>query len=91
MSYPRKLKDPAADLAELTALFNASAHATLPCKGGEEWHSEDLRLQRRAAALCQPCTLLQVCRAFALASGATEGVWGGTTPADRRRLRRKAA
>jgi WhiB family redox-sensing transcriptional regulator len=91
MAEPRTLKDPAATLAEFTALMNSSTHATLPCAGGDEWWSEDPRLQARAATLCRACDLQPVCRSYALAAGEKAGVWGGTTPLDRKRLRRKAA
>ena len=91
MAYTRKLKDPAPTLAEFTALMNATQGATLPCRGGTEWFSEDPRLQRRAAELCTPCTIRPACRAFAIAAAQVTGVWGGTTPEDRARLRRKAA
>lgn len=90
MADPRTLKDPAASLTEFTALMN-STDATLPCNGGDEWFSEDPSLQQRAAALCQACTLLPVCRAYALAAAEKTGVWGGTTPLDRKRLRHKTA
>ena len=90
-AQPRKLKDAAASLSEFTALLNADLHATLPCRGGSEWFSSDPQLQHRAAELCQACTLLEVCRAYALAAEIKEGVWGGTTPLDRKRLRRRNA
>lgn len=88
---PRELNDPAARLEEFTALMNATHHATLACQGGDEWFSEDTMLQQRAAQLCQACTLLQVCRSYAVAAQERTGVWGGTTPLDRKRFRRKAA
>lgn len=92
MHEPRKLKDPAAALTEFRELMNTTVHATLPCGGsGEEWFSEDPRLQQRAATLCRACALLPVCRAYAIAAGEKAGVWGGTTPLDRKRLRRKSA
>ena len=89
MAHQRVLRDPAASLAEFTALMNSTGHATLPCgDGGDEWWAEDAKLQQRAAALCQACTLLAVCRRYALAAGERSGVWGGTTELDRKRLRR---
>jgi hypothetical protein len=91
MGEPRKLNDPASSLTEFTSLMNAAARATLPCNGGTEWFSDDPRLQQRAAQLCRACTLLPVCRAYAMAAGEKEGVWGGTTPLDRKRLRRRSA
>lgn len=91
MAYPRKLKDPAPSLPEFVQLMNATQGATTPCKRGSEWFSDDLRIQRRAAELCLPCTLLVVCRTYAMAAGEGSGVWGGTTPQDRILLRRKEA
>ncbi|MEJ1113835.1 WhiB family transcriptional regulator [Paenarthrobacter sp. CCNWLY172] len=91
MTNPRQLKDIAASLPEFTALMNAQVRATLPCKGGTEWMAEDQRIQQRAAELCRPCTLLAVCRTYAIAAGERSGVWGGTTAKDRKRLRRKTA
>lgn len=90
-STPRRLNDPAVRLAEFTALMNADVDATLPCHGGDEWFSENPRLQQRAAELCAACSLLLPCRAYALAAHEKTGVWGGTTPLDRKRIRRKAA
>lgn len=90
MAYPWKLKDPAPFLAEFTALLNAATAATLPCKGGTEWFSEDPRIQRRAAELCRPCTLLMICRTYAIAAGERTGAWGGTTSEARSLLGRKA-
>jgi hypothetical protein len=93
MADPRKLKDPAVGLAEFTALMSAiSPNATLPCNGGaEEWWSDDPRLQRRAAELCRACSLVHACRAYAIAAGEIRGVWGATTPAQRRSMRRRAS
>jgi hypothetical protein len=92
MGEPRKLKDPPVSLAEFRALMNSTAQGPCPVMGGdEEWFSEDLWLQARAAALCQACSLLQVCRAYAIAEGEKKGVWGATTPAKRRAIRRRAA
>jgi WhiB family redox-sensing transcriptional regulator len=47
---------------------------------------------RQAKAVCNgtsnrpPCPVVQQCLAYALARGETEGVWGGTSAAERRRL-----
>ena len=41
----------------------------------------------RAVAICRACPVQAECRNFAITTGQTEGVWGGTTPAERRRLR----
>lgn len=95
MARPRRLKDPrpAASLADFTALMTATLDVTLPCGDGtaEEWTSEDPRLLARAAELCQACVLIGPCRSYSLASGERHGTWGGLTPADRKRIRRKKA
>jgi WhiB family redox-sensing transcriptional regulator len=71
--------------------MTATLDATIPCKGGDEWHSDDTRLQRRAADLCRACSLLDACARYAIASNEPTGVWGGLTPRDRAKLRRKSA
>jgi WhiB family redox-sensing transcriptional regulator len=45
----------------------------------------------RARALCRACPLQPACLEWALSQTGLEGVWGGTTPADRRRIRRQRA
>lgn len=41
-----------------------------------------------ALRICQACPVRQKCLDWALANNETFGVWGGTTPNDRRKLRR---
>ncbi|MDN7120277.1 WhiB family transcriptional regulator [Nocardioides sp. ChNu-153] len=41
----------------------------------------------RAAALCAGCPVLTECRDHALAAPGLEGIWGGTTPLQRREAR----
>ena len=41
-----------------------------------------------AKAFCAGCGVRQPCLDFALATGQTHGVWGGTTEEERQRLRR---
>ncbi|WP_081737918.1 WhiB family transcriptional regulator [Arthrobacter sp. H41] len=69
--------------------LTATSEAVTPCTGGEEWTSDDDRLQRRAAELCQGCAVLQGCRTYALATGERNGVLGGLTALDRKRIRRR--
>ena len=40
-----------------------------------------------ALAICRTCSVLGPCLAAALDSGECEGVWGGTTPEERRPMR----
>lgn len=91
MGEPRRPEDRVTRLAEFRDLMNAEVQATIPCRNGTEWTSDDSRLLQRAASLCVGCVLLDVCRAFSLASGERHGTWGGLTPAQRRRIRRQAA
>lgn len=42
-----------------------------------------------AIAVCAVCPVRERCLEWALANNDTEGVWGGTTPAQRRRIRRR--
>lgn len=42
----------------------------------------------RAKALCASCPVLDDCLAFAIETNQTDGIWGGTTAAERSKLRR---
>lgn len=42
-----------------------------------------------AKAICARCPVLDACRDWAVRTGEPEGIWGGTTPDERRRLRRR--
>lgn len=44
----------------------------------------------QARRLCATCTVKAPCLAYALATNQQHGYWAGTTPTDRRRLRRAA-
>lgn len=44
-----------------------------------------------ARAVCATCPVRAECLEFALASGQHDGVWGGLTETERRRLRRRKA
>ena len=41
-----------------------------------------------ALSLCRQCPVLMACREYAVQTRQTDGVWGGTTETDRKRLRR---
>jgi WhiB family transcriptional regulator, redox-sensing transcriptional regulator len=47
-----------------------------------------LREIAAAKAICARCPVAADCRDWALRSGEVAGIWGGTTPAERRLLRR---
>jgi WhiB family redox-sensing transcriptional regulator len=46
-----------------------------------------LRQMEEAKWICRGCLVQIQCLAWALASGVTDGVWGGTTPDERRVIR----
>jgi WhiB family transcriptional regulator, redox-sensing transcriptional regulator len=41
---------------------------------------------RRAKVICARCEIQQACFEYALAAGPMQGIWGGTTEEERRRL-----
>jgi len=41
----------------------------------------------RACRICAGCPVRRQCLEFAVETGETEGIWGGTTPAERVRAR----
>ncbi|MEU0335404.1 WhiB family transcriptional regulator [Streptomyces sp. NPDC006193] len=43
----------------------------------------------KALAVCRSCPVLAPCRTWALTHGETDGIWGATTAAERRSLRRR--
>ena len=42
-----------------------------------------------AKAVCARCPVTERCRDWAVQTGESHGIWGGTTPDERRRLRRR--
>ena len=42
----------------------------------------------KATKVCRECPVIDACHADALDRGERFGIWGGTTPQERRRLRR---
>ncbi|MGI5166438.1 WhiB family transcriptional regulator [Spirillospora sp. CA-253888] len=45
--------------------------------------------ERAAKAICANCPVVSDCLAWALRVGEPDGIWGGTTPEERRYLRRR--
>jgi WhiB family redox-sensing transcriptional regulator len=43
----------------------------------------------QAKAICARCGIQQACLGYALDGGRVQGIWGGTTEGERRRLRRR--
>ncbi len=50
---------------------------------------DDLEGMRKAQQICATCPVQEACLEFALETNQTLGIWGGTTPNERRRLRRE--
>lgn len=50
---------------------------------------DDLEGMRKAQEICATCPVKQECLEFAIGTNQTLGIWGGTTPNERRRLRRE--
>lgn len=63
------------------------------CAGHPErgaWFPEEGQSPARAKAICRACPVRGDCLDFALRTRQFEGVWGGTTPYERRRLVKQA-
>lgn len=54
-------------------------------------HGGFTRESERAKATCQACPVRAQCLEFALVHDEGEGIWGGLTPGQRKRLKRKDA
>ncbi|PWF88687.1 WhiB family transcriptional regulator [Kocuria rosea] len=59
----------------------------IPCRQGDgaDWLTEDRQTQRQAAAACRTCPAVAECAEYALTAREAAGVFGATTPAQRRR------
>lgn len=53
-----------------------------PLKGGST---------RQAKLICQGCPVREQCLEWAMATGEPDGIWGGTSPRERRKLRAASA
>lgn len=53
------------------------------------WFPEEHESAASAKAVCRVCPVCAECLDFALKTHQREGIWGGTTPLERRRLVRK--
>lgn len=49
----------------------------------------DKRAAAAAKEVCKTCPVVADCLDYALRLGIKQGIWGATTPGDRRRIRRK--
>jgi WhiB family redox-sensing transcriptional regulator len=50
---------------------------------------EDLGGIAKAKAVCATCPVADACLNWAIETNQTEGIWGGCTPKDRRKVRRR--
>jgi WhiB family redox-sensing transcriptional regulator len=57
----------------------------------EVWFPSTLNIkeQNRAKNICKECPVINECLEYALAADEPHGVWGGTTPQERRALYRE--
>ena len=79
-------------LCELLASTTPAWHADALCQEYPDVNFFPTRPRQaeRAQAVCARCLVVSECLEWALGEPAwLAGVWGGTTPADRRRMRRK--
>ncbi len=51
------------------------------------WEEGNLAIVADAKAVCAGCAVRPACLEWAVTTGQAEGVWGGSTPEERRRLR----
>jgi WhiB family transcriptional regulator, redox-sensing transcriptional regulator len=62
------------------------------CSGHPErgcWFPDDDGDPVKAVAICRVCPVRAECLDFAITTGQSEGVWGGATPSQRRRMARE--
>jgi WhiB family transcriptional regulator, redox-sensing transcriptional regulator len=64
-----------------TKLALCAGHPQRAC-----WFSDDHEAITRAIAICRACPVRIECLTFAVSTGQSQGVWGGTVPSERRRL-----
>jgi WhiB family transcriptional regulator, redox-sensing transcriptional regulator len=50
--------------------------------------SDDAANVRKAKAICASCPVFDDCLGFAIETNQSDGIWGGTTPGERVKLRR---
>ncbi|MGN9842938.1 WhiB family transcriptional regulator [Nonomuraea sp. H19] len=51
------------------------------------WNSTPSQADDQARRICQACPVQAACLDWALRTGEPDGMWGGTTPEERRQLR----
>ena len=64
-------------------------HAQAACRGTDaNFYPDRGESVEPAKALCAACPVLEECKAFALDSGESHGVWGGLSGRERRTVRK---
>ena len=59
--------------------------------GGDLWFPEKGGPSGAAKQICAVCPVREACLEYALENDITAGIWGNTTPLERRTLKRAAA
>lgn len=54
--------------------------------GGDMWYPELGDPHKPAKRVCAKCDVIEECREYALRTRQTDGVWGGLSPRERRKL-----
>lgn len=62
--------------------------ATCASVGGDWWFPEQGGLATAAKEICKKCPVAVQCLQYALDNNETEGIWAGTTPMQRRAMKR---
>jgi WhiB family transcriptional regulator, redox-sensing transcriptional regulator len=81
------MTDYATDWRAAGACLSADPDLFFPIATGSVAVAQIAKAQR----ICAGCQVRQECLDFAIRSGETHGVWGGTTPEERIRFRRQRA
>jgi WhiB family redox-sensing transcriptional regulator len=79
--------DKATDWRAAAACLSADPDLFFPIATGGTAEGE----ASSALRICARCTVRKQCLDFAMRTGETQGIWGGTTPDQRTRVRRNSA
>ena len=85
VSPPPEARDAYRDLG--AALLAVGRTRRVPCQHptrGALWFATQPAEQAAAVEGCRVCPVLDPCRTYALTASEPSGVWGATTPTDRR-------
>lgn len=81
------------DMAITNTFDDADWRQQAACRGADTsvFFPDSDEDARAAKAICATCAVREPCLAFALANRQEQGVWGGLTETERRRVRRRRA